>query len=139
MYPLLTNLLLIKKIKYLDAIVNTNNNLSHLVYSSLTSKSFPFIIGGDHSLGLGSIAGASRYFDDLAVIWIDAHGDINTHETSPSGNAHGMPLAAAMGIGEDSMVNVYYNKAKVKPNNVYIIGARDLDEGEIELAKKIES
>jgi len=126
-----------KKIKYLDTIVNTNNNLSHLVYSSLTSKSFPFIIGGDHSLGLGSIAGASRYFDDLAVIWIDAHGDINTHETSPSGNAHGMPLAAAMGIGEDSMVNVYYKGAKVNSDNVYIIGARDLDEGEIELAKKL--
>lgn len=126
-----------KKIKYLDAIVDTNNNLSHLVYSSLTSNSFPFVIGGDHSLGLGSISGASKYFDDLAVIWIDAHGDINTHETSPSGNSHGMPLAAAMGVGEDSMINVYYDGAKVKPENVYIIGARDLDEGEIKLAQEL--
>lgn len=127
-----------KKVKYLDAVVDTNNNLSHLVYSSLTSKSFPFVIGGDHSLGLGSISGASKYFNDLAVIWIDAHGDINTHETSPSGNSHGMPLAAAMGVGVDSMVNVYYNGAKVKPENVFIIGARDLDEGEIKLARELD-
>lgn len=126
-----------KKIKYFDVIIDTNNNLSHLVYSSLTSKSFPFIIGGDHSLALGSIAGASRYFNNLAVIWIDAHGDINTHETSPSGNFHGMPLAAAMGIGEDVAVNLYYKGAKVKPDNVYIIGARDLDKGEIQLAEKL--
>ncbi len=126
-----------KKIKYLDAVVNTNNNLSHLVYSSLMSNSFPFVIGGDHSLGLGSIAGASKFFNNLAVIWIDAHGDINTYKTSPSGNSHGMPLSAAMGVGEDSMVNVYYDGAKIKPENVYIIGARDLDEGEIKLAKEL--
>lgn len=124
-------------VKYLKTIVEMNNNLAHLVYSSLASESFPFIIGGDHSLGLGSISGASKYNSDLAVIWIDAHADINTHITSPSGNAHGMPLAAALGVGEPSLINVYYNKPKVKPENVYIIGARDLDKGEIELAKKL--
>lgn len=126
-----------KRIKYLDSIVNMNDNLAHLVYSSLMAKSFPFVIGGDHSLGLGSISGASRYFENLAVIWIDAHGDINTYETSPSGNSHGMPLAAAMGVGVDPMVNVYYKGAKVKPENVYIIGARDLDNGELLLAEKL--
>lgn len=126
-----------KKIKYLDTIINVNTNLAHLVYSSLCSKSFPLIIGGDHVLGLGSISGASRYFNELAVIWIDAHGDINTPESSPSGNSHGMPLAAAMGIGIDSMVNIYYNGPKIKPENVYIIGARDLDIGEIKLADRL--
>jgi len=126
-----------EKIKYLKPIVDMNNNLSHLVYSALSAKSFPFIIGGDHSLGLGSISGSSRFYNNLAVIWIDAHGDINTYKTSPSSNAHGMPLSAALGIGETSLVNVYYDGAKVKPENVYIIGARDLDKGEIQIAKDL--
>ena len=97
-----------EKVKYLKPIVDMNNNLSHLVYSALSAKSFPFVVGGDHSLGLGSISGSSRFYNNLAVIWIDAHGDINTYETSPSSNAHGMPLSAALGIGETSLVNVYY-------------------------------
>lgn len=126
-----------KKVKYLDPIVKTNRNLAHLVYSSLITNAFPFVIGGDHVLGLGSIAGASRYFDNIAVIWVDAHGDINTPDSTPSANAHGMPLAAAMGVGEETMKNVYYDGPKVKPENVYIIGARDLDEGEIKLAEEL--
>lgn len=126
-----------EKIKYLKPILDINNNLAHLVYSALSSKSFPFIIGGDHSLGLGSISGASKYYDDLAVIWIDAHGDLNTYKTSPSGNAHGMPLALALGVGEPSLINVYYDGPKIKPENVYVIGARDLDAGEIQLSKEL--
>lgn len=125
------------KIKYLKAIVDMNTNLAHLVYSALRSNSFPFIFGGDHSLGLGSISGASRFYDNLAVIWIDAHGDINTFETSPSGNSHGMILGAALGEGHKDLVNLYFDGKKVKAENVYIIGARDLDEGEVELAKRL--
>lgn len=126
-----------ENLKYLKPIVDIHTNLAHLVYSTLCSDTFPFIIGGDHSLGLGSISGASKYYDNLAVIWMDAHGDINTHETSPSGNIHGMPLASALGEGEPSLSNLYYNGQKVKPDNVYIIGARDLDEGEVKLAEKL--
>jgi arginase len=122
-----------EKMKYLSQIVQVDTNLAHQVYSSLCSKTFPLVIGGDHSLGLGSICGASKYYENLAVIWVDAHGDINTHETSPSGNIHGMPLAAAMGIGDTSLTNLYYVGDKVKPENVFIIGARDLDEGELKL------
>lgn len=121
------------KMKYLAPIMQVNTNLAHQVYSSLCSKSFPLVIGGDHSLGLGSICGASKYYENLAVIWVDAHGDINTHETSPTGNVHGMPLAAAMGIGDTSLTEVYYSGAKIKPENIFIIGARDLDEGELKL------
>ena len=114
-----------------------NKNLAHLVYSSLKSDSFPFIIGGDHSLGLGSLTGVSKFFGkDLAVIWVDAHGDINTPETSPTGNIHGMPLAAAMGLGHERLINLYFNGVKVKPENVYIVGARDLDEGEVKLIEE---
>ena len=121
------------KMKYLSEVMQVNTNLAHQVYSSLCSKTFPLIIGGDHSLGLGSICGASKYYENLAVIWVDAHGDINTSETSPTGNIHGMPLAAAMGIGDTSLTEVYYSGAKIKPENVFIIGARDLDEGELRL------
>lgn len=124
-------------IKYLSSVVDMNNNLAHLVYNSLCSNSFPFVFGGDHSLGLGSISGASKFFKNLAVIWIDAHGDINTFETSPSGNSHGMPLAAALGEGHPDLTNIYFKGQKVKPENVYILGARDLDKGEIELAEKL--
>jgi len=126
-----------KNIKYLNPIVDMNTNLAHLVYSTLNSDSFAFVFGGDHSLGLGSISGASRFYKNLAVIWIDAHGDINTYETSPSGNSHGMPLAAALGKGHPDLTNIYFKGQKVKPANTYILGARDLDEGEIELAKNL--
>lgn len=122
-----------KNMKYIDSIIDVNTNLAHTVYSSLKSESFPLVIGGDHSLGLGSISGASKYYNNLAVIWVDAHGDINTHETSPSGNVHGMPLAAAMGIGHDSLTKLYFEDRKVNPKNVFIIGARDLDAGELQL------
>lgn len=94
------------------------------------------ILGGDHSLGLGSVAGASRAFKNLAVVWVDAHGDINTHETSESGNVHGMSLAKAMGIGFPDLTDVYYKGPKVQNENVFIIGARDLDKGEYDLIKK---
>lgn len=125
------------KMKYLDPVVKVNENLAHLVYSSLNSNSFPLVIGGDHSLGLGSISGASKYFENMAVIWVDAHGDINDSETSPSGHIHGMPLAGAMNVGDSALTNLYYEGQKVKPENVYIIGARDLDPGEIKLANNL--
>lgn len=123
-------------LKYLRPITNINTNLAHLVYSSLSAKSFPLVIGGDHSLGLGSISGASKYFNNLAVVWVDAHGDINTDKTTPTGNIHGMPLASAMGLGFDKLTNLYYKGKKVDSKNVFIIGARDLDEGEKTIIRK---
>ncbi|MEQ8154399.1 MAG: arginase [Clostridiaceae bacterium] len=128
-----------KHMKYLSAIVETNRNLAHSVYSSLAANSFPFIVGGDHSLGLGSLSGASRFFkNDLGVVWIDAHGDINTHLTSPSGNIHGMPLSAAMGIGHKLLTDLYFSGRKIDPNKVFIVGARDLDKGERALIRKLQ-
>lgn len=122
------------KLKYLDQVVKSNNGLAAKVLSAFENNTLPFIIGGDHSLALGSIAGASKYLgNDLAVIWIDAHGDINTHETSPSGNIHGMPLAASMGIGYEKLTSIFFDSFKVKPENVFILACRDLDKGELEL------
>ena len=78
---------------------------------------FPLVIGGDHSLGLGSASGVGKCYDDFGIIWLDAHGDINTGETSPSGNIHGMPLSALMGLGSEELVNVYSPGNKVLPQN----------------------
>lgn len=122
-----------ENMKYLDAIVEINTNLAHSVYAALQTGSFPLTVGGDHSVGLGSISGVSKYSDNFAVIWMDAHGDINTHQTSESGNIHGMPLAKAMGFGYEELTNVYFDGRKVAPENVFIVGARDLDTGELEL------
>lgn len=125
------------RMKFLKPVLDVNTNLAHTVYCSLAANCFPLVIGGDHSLGLGSIAGGSKYFKEMAVIWVDAHGDINNSDTSPSGNIHGMPLAAAMGVGHNDLTNLYYNGQKVKPTNVYILGARDLDPGEVALAEEL--
>ena len=126
------------KMKYLNQVVNANNRLASKVFSAINDGLIPFTIGGDHSLALGSIAGTSRYYgNDLGVIWIDAHGDINTDETSPSGNIHGMPLAASMGIGYKDLTSIFFDEQKVKPENVFIIACRDLDKGELELIDKL--
>lgn len=125
------------KMKYLEEVVSANNRLASKVLQSLENYSFPLVIGGDHSLALGSLAGSSHFYgENLAVIWIDAHGDINTVETSPTGNIHGMPLAASMGVGYEKLTSIFFDKIKVKPENVFIVGCRDLDEGEIDLIEK---
>jgi len=122
-----------KSMKYLDAIVEVNNNLAELVYDTLRGGAFPLVIGGDHSLGLGSASGVGKCFDDFGIIWLDAHGDINTNETSPSGNIHGMPLSALMGMGSEELVNIYAPGNKVHPENVFLVGTRSLDDGELDL------
>lgn len=127
------------KMKYLNEVIECNTSLAELVYLALNNGTIPFILGGDHSLALGSLAGTSKYFnDDLAVIWIDAHGDLNTHETSPSGNIHGMPLAASIGLGYKSLTSILFNKKKVNPKNIFLLGCRNLDSGEIKLINNLE-
>ena len=126
------------KLKYLNSVISTNKKLAYEVNRSLNNNRLPIVIGGDHSLALGSIAGCSKYYkNDIGVIWVDAHGDINTEETSPTGNIHGMPLAASMGVGHNRLKNLYFNDIKVKPENVFILSCRDLDPGEIELINKL--
>ncbi|MCF0147126.1 MAG: arginase [Clostridium sp.] len=125
------------KMKYLDEVVRSNIGLADKVYDSLKNSYLPLTIGGDHALAIGSLAGSSKFFkEDLAVVWVDAHGDINTPETSPSGNIHGMPLASSMGIGYEELTNLYFHGQKVKPENVFLLGCRDLDLGELELIKE---
>lgn len=122
------------EVKYLDTVVDTTAQLRDKVASVIRQGYFPLVVGGDHSLGLGSGAGAALACENLGVIWFDAHGDFNTEETSPSGNLHGMPCAALMGWCKSSMNEVAVKT--VPPSNFYWIGTRDLDPGEIQMSKE---
>ena len=119
------------KLKYLNEILRTAKTLAVKVEKTLDKGQFPLCIGGDHSMALGSIAGISSYCRrnklKFGLIWIDAHADMNTDKTSPSGNIHGMPLASAMGLGNEKLVNLYGFSPKVYPENSAIIGVRSID------------
>ena len=122
--------------KYLSHIIETNENLAESVHAAQQAGALPLVVGGDHALGFGTVAGSAKSFgEDYGVIWVDAHGDINTEASSPSGNTHGMPLGASMGYGTQSVKDIYFEGVKVKPSNVILIAQRDLDEGEVELIK----
>ena len=123
--------------KWVTPIVKCNEELAEVVYSSHKAGAFPFSVGGDHAMGLGTVAGSSKAFgEDFGVIWIDAHGDINTEESSPSGNIHGMPLASSMGFGSDKLKNIFFEGKKVDPSKVFLICQRDLDPGEVDMIKE---
>lgn len=118
------------KLKYLEPIVQVCEELAKVVTDTLQSGEFPLVLGGDHSIALGSIAGVSRVHKNVGVIWIDAHADFNTYEITPSGNIHGMILAASAGIGESRLTHIGGWSPKVNKQNIVIVGARDLDPNE---------
>lgn len=118
------------KLKYIDCIVPMARRAAGAVATSVQAGHFPLVLGGDHSLALGSIRGARRV-KSVGVLWVDAHGDFNTERTTPSGNIHGMPLAAVCGLGDPRLTQFWDEKLPaVDPTKVAIIGARDLDPGE---------
>ncbi len=123
-------------LKYLDEIARVNTELANAVSEEMNKGYFPLVIGGDHSIALGTIAGVLQHRKNTGVIWYDAHGDMNTAETSPSGNIHGMPLAVSLGYGHERLTSIGGLEAKVKPENVVIIGARSLDPGERRFIKE---
>ena len=129
------------KLRYIDEILKTSKILAARVEKVLAQNKFPLCLGGDHSMALGTIAGISSYCKKnkltLGVIWIDAHTDMNTDETTPSGNIHGMPLAASMGMGNNELVNFYGFAPKLKPENCAVIGARSIDMNERLNIKKL--
>ena len=126
------------RLKNIEQINEFSQRLCDVVYNSLQLGEFPLVIGGDHSLGIGSVCGASQAFgaDNLAVIWVDAHTDINTQETSPTGNVHGMSLASLLGYGEKALANICGSVPKIKPQNIIYIGSRDIDAGEQEIIER---
>jgi arginase len=129
------------RLKYLDEIIKTSKLLADKVEKVLEKGNFPLCIGGDHSMALGTISGIASFCKKrkykLGVIWIDAHSDMNTDKTSPSGNIHGMPLASLLGLGCDELVNLLGFSPKLDPENCALIGIRSIDEAEKVNIKKL--
>src|SRR5512140_24722 len=118
------------KLKYIDCIVPMARRAAGAVATSLQAGHFPLVLGGDHSLSLGSIRGAAKV-KKLGLIWVDAHADFNTDATTPSGNMHGRPLAALCGLGDTRLTCLWdETPVAVDPRRVAVLGARDLDPGE---------
>ena len=118
------------KLKYIECIVPMGRRVAGSVATSIRGNRFPLVLGGDHSLSVGSIRGAAKH-KKPGVIWVDAHADFNTAETTPSGNIHGMPLAALCGLGDPRLVCLWDETHPVlDPKQVAVIGVRDLDSGE---------
>ncbi|MFD0617475.1 arginase [Paenibacillus sp. GCM10027629] len=118
------------KARYLPEVMDVCGRLADRVAKAITDSTFPLILGGDHSIAAGSIAGATRMRPKLGIIWFDAHTDLNTVLTSPSGNVHGMSLAAALGWTDWRIEDAQGQYTPVDPSHVVFVGARDLDPGE---------
>lgn len=126
--------------KYLKEITATCTKHAEMILKALEQGYVPLVLGGDHSVAAGTVAGVSEFYrrknEKIGLIWIDAHSDINTPETSPSGNVHGMPLAAIMGLGPAELSNILSPGPKVEPANVVVVGVRDIDNTEKENIKR---
>lgn len=126
--------------RFLREIQNVCHDLQQRVYQSLSDDKLPIILGGDHSIALGTISGTSRFHKErkekVGLIWVDAHADMNTPASSPSGNVHGMPLSIILGNGHPALVDIGYAGAKVSPENIALIGIRTLDGAEKEICRK---
>ncbi len=125
------------KLKYLKEILRVSEVSAKTTFQAVQKEEKVVALGGDHSLCLGVISGASVALDgQLGLIYLDAHGDMNTVKTTLTGNIHGMPLAALMGFGDSKLTNVYKAKTKIAKENMLHIGGNDFDPGELELIEK---
>ena len=126
--------------RYLDSIANCCRRLRLRIERLLEDGGFPLVIGGDHSIACGTVAGLSSYYQrkrkKIGLIWFDAHADMNTPQTSPTGNVHGMPLAACLGFGPDELTRLGERFPMVDPKHAVLVGIRDVDPGERELAQR---
>jgi arginase len=130
-----------KRAKYIEEIADACKDLGEAVQKSLAEDHMPLVLGGDHSIAAGSISGVAAHFrkdkKNIGCIWLDAHSDMNTPETSPSGNVHGMPLSGIMGYGTEELYDLFGFKPKIEPQNVVLVGVRDLDSHEKKFIKKL--
>ena len=124
------------KERFLAEIKATCEHVAELVERTVQNGSFPLVLGGDHSVALGTLWGLAAAHGPGGVLWIDAHGDLNTPQTSPTGNVHGMVLAAALGIGGDEFASERYPLPAIDPARTALIGVRSLDRGERELLQE---
>ena len=129
-----------QRARFLDVIRDACVELADHVERSCDAGRTPLVLGGDHSQAIGTIAGLARHHRkqgrEFAVCWVDAHTDMNTPESSPSGNIHGMPLATLLGHGHPLLTQISGDRPALKPENVVVFGARDVDRGEAELVKR---
>jgi arginase len=120
--------------RYLKQIAETCTRTAHAVVKILEEDMMPLVLGGDHSLAVGSVSGVAEFYrrrkQQIGVLWIDAHSDMNTPDTSPSGNVHGMPLAALLGLGPEPLSNIFGYTPKIAPENTVMVGIRDIDAAE---------
>ncbi|MDQ0190444.1 arginase [Alicyclobacillus cycloheptanicus] len=125
-----------EKLKYLNEVRKVCESLYEQVRQVMEAGHVPIILGGDHSISIGSVAGVAAGQRSFGVIWFDAHGDMNTEETTPSGNIHGMPLAVNVGYGHPDLLNIGGFTPKVKPENVVLVGIRSIDRDEAALIRQ---
>jgi arginase len=129
-----------KNAKYLAEISQACKGLAEIVRKTLDEDLVPLVLGGDHSIAIGTTAGVAEHFRQkskrIGLIWLDAHGDMNTPDSSPSGNVHGMPLASIMGYGPPELTGLASVKPMVEPRNVVLVGIRELDSKERRLVKE---
>jgi arginase len=127
--------------RFLPEITAASEELAAMVESALEQGSVPIVLGGDHSIAAGSVSGVASFYrkrgERIGIVWLDAHTDVNTPETTPSGNIHGMPLAVILGLGPEQLVRVGGFAPKVLPQNAVVIGARSVDPGERETVKRL--
>ena len=124
------------KLKYFDEVRRVSQDLFETVRNAMADGHIPIILGGDHSISIGSVAAVATVRPHFGLIWFDAHGDMNTEETTPSGNIHGMPLAVSLGYGHPELIGMGGIFPKVPPERVVLVGARSIDPREGELIRK---
>lgn len=124
-----------ENLKNLTSVVEASLSVKESVIRMLNDGVFPLILGGDHSISIGTLAAINDSKKNIGVIWYDAHGDLNIPETSPSGNIHGMPLAVNLGLGHSLLTSI--GSSKIKPENIVLIGIRSLDDEEKALIHKL--
>jgi arginase len=131
----------VKGVRYLTEIAAISEELAAEVQNIMRAGELPITLGGDHSIAIGSISGVSAFYHEqqqpVGLIWFDAHADMNTPETSPSGNIHGMPLSALLGFGAPELIEIGGFAPKLDPRFCAHIGARDIDAGERELIHQL--
>jgi arginase len=128
-------------LRFAEGVLAVTQRVAEAVEHTLREGCLPLVLGGDHSISIGSIAGSSGYYAErgerMGLVWLDAHGDCNTPQTTPSGNIHGMALALSLGLGDPTFTNLHRPGRKVDPTSVALVGVRDLDPGEQENLKHL--
>src|SRR5438045_772665 len=128
-----------ERVRFLTPIKQACERVAQLVARAVEEGLQPLVLGGDHSVAIGTLGGLAGAYEPGGVLWIDAHGDLNRPETSPSGNVHGMPLAAALGLAGPEFESEEYLLPAVEPRRVALLGVRSLDPGERALLAELEA